>query len=90
MRAVGAGNMAIRLPFILEAATAALVGAGVASGIVLAIKKYVIDTRLAPNYTFIAFVTWDEVLRILPLIFGLGLGTTVLASTLSLQRFLKG
>jgi len=90
MRAVGASNMAIRLPFILEAATAALVGAGVASGIVLAIKKYVIDARLAPNYTFIAFVTWDEVLRILPLIFGLGLGTTVLASALSLQRFLKG
>ena len=90
MRAVGASNMAIRLPFILEALTAAVVGAGFASGVVLALKKYLIDAQLAPNYTFIAFVTWDEVLRILPLMFGLGAATTILASSVTLRRYLKG
>ena len=90
MRAVGASNMSIRLPFILEAVVAAVFGAGLASGVVLAVKHYLIDLRLAPNYTFIAFVTWDEVIAILPWIFGVGLATTVLASSLSLRRYLKG
>ena len=90
MRAVGASNMAIRLPFILQSVIAALAGAGIATGVVLAIKKYLIDQRLAPNYTFIAFVTWDEVVQILPLIFAVGVVTTVLASSVSLRRYLKG
>ena len=90
MRAVGASNMSIRLPFILEAVVAAVFGAGLASGVVLAVKHYLIDLRLAPSYTFIAFVTWDEVIAILPLIFSVGLATTVLASSLSLRRYLKG
>ena len=90
MRAVGASNMSIRLPFILEAVVASVVGAGLASGVVLAVKQYLIDERMAPNYTFIAFVTWEEVLAILPWIFGVGIATTVLASSLSLRRYLKG
>jgi cell division transport system permease protein len=82
--------MSIRLPFILEAVVAAVFGAGLASGVVLAVKHYLIDQRLASNYSFIAFVTWDEVIAILPWIFGVGLATTVLASSLSLRRYLKG
>ena len=90
MRAVGASNMSIRLPFILEALTAAVFGAGLASVGVLAIKKYFIDAHLAPNYTFIAFVTWDEVITIIPWLFLIGVLTTVLSSSVALRRYLRG
>ncbi len=90
MRSVGASNMSIRLPFILEAVTAAVLGAGVAAGIMLGLKQYVIDQRLAPSMSYIAFVTWDDVLAVLPWLFAAGVGTTVLAASFTLRRYLRG
>lgn len=90
MRSVGASNSTIRLPFILEAATAAILGAAISSGAVVAVKYFLIDQRLAPTYTFIAFVTWEEVLLILPWLFGVGLLSTILAAFATLRRYLKG
>jgi cell division transport system permease protein len=66
MRSVGASNMSIRLPFILEAAVAAIIGSTLATAGILASKYWLIDARLAPNLTFIPFVTWSEVLAIVP------------------------
>ncbi|MEI7442332.1 MAG: permease-like cell division protein FtsX [Actinomycetes bacterium] len=90
MRSVGASNMSIRLPFIVEAIFAAAMGAALASGMLLAVKRYVIDQRLAPNISYIPFVTWHEVLAILPWLFGAGVGITVLASSFTLRRYLRG
>ncbi|NBU31700.1 MAG: ABC transporter permease [Actinobacteria bacterium] len=90
MRSVGASNMSIRLPFIAEAIFAAIVGATLAAGLLMAVKKYVIDDRLAPNISYVPFVTWQEVLGILPWLFGAGIGITVLASTVTLRRYLRG
>ena len=90
MRSVGASNMAIRLPFILEAAVAALIGSTLAAAGILASKYWLIDGRLAPNLTFIPFVTWTEVLIIVPILYLVGVGTTVLAASISLRRYLKG
>lgn len=90
MRSVGASNMSIRLPFILEAAVAALLGSTLATAGILASKFWLIDARLAPNLTFIPFVTWNEVLVIVPVLYLVGLGTTVLAASVTLRRYLKG
>lgn len=90
MRSVGASNMSIRLPFIAEAIFAAALGAAVASGMLLAVKHFVIDQRLAPNLSYIPFVTWQELLAILPWLFGAGIGITVLASSFTLRRYLRG
>jgi cell division transport system permease protein len=90
MRAVGASNMSIRLPFILEAAVASTIGATLASGGLLAAKYWVIDAKLAPNLTFIPFVTWSEVWAIIPWLYLVGVGITVLASSVTLRRYLKG
>lgn len=90
MRSVGASNMSIRLPFIAEAALAAVVGGLLSSGVIIAVKHFLVDQRLAPNYTFIAFVTWDDVYQIIPWLFALGLGVTIIASSISLRRFLRG
>ena len=90
MRSVGASNMSIRLPFILEAAVAAILGSTMATAGILAAKYWVIDARLAPNLTFIPFVTWTEVLGIIPWLYLIGVGTTVLASSVTLRRYLRG
>lgn len=90
MRSVGASNMSIRLPFIAEAIFAATIGASLAAGLLLAVKQYVIDERLAPNISYIPFVTWQEVIEILPWLYGAGVGITVLAATITLRRYLKG
>jgi cell division transport system permease protein len=90
MRSVGASNMAIRLPFILEAAVAATIGSTLATAGILASKYWLIDAKLAPNLTFIPFVTWNEVLAIVPVLYGVGIGTTVLASSVTLRRYLRG
>ena len=90
MRSVGASNMSIRLPFILEAAIAAIFASVLASSALVAVKYFVIDERLAPSISYIPFVTWDEVLRILPILFGVGIGVTVLAASVTLRRYLRG
>jgi cell division transport system permease protein len=90
MRSVGASNMSIRLPFILEAAVAAIVGSTLATAGILASKHWLIDAKLAPNLTFIPFVTWSEVLAIVPMLYLVGVGTTVLAASVTLRRYLKG
>jgi cell division transport system permease protein len=90
MRSVGASNMAIRLPFILEAAVAATIGSTLATAGILASKYWLIDAKLAPNLTFIPFVTWNEVLAIVPVLYLVGVGTTVLASSVTLRRYLRG
>jgi len=90
MRSVGASNMSIRLPFILEAAVAAMLGSTLATAGILASKYWLIDARLAPNLTFIPFVTWNEVLVIVPVLYLVGLGITILAASVTLRRYLKG
>lgn len=90
MRSVGASNMSIRLPFILEAAVAAVIGSTLATAGILASKYWLIDAKLAPNLTFIPFVTWNEVLAIIPMLYLVGVGTTVLAASITLRRYLKG
>jgi cell division transport system permease protein len=90
MRSVGASNMSIRLPFILEAAVAAVIGSTLATAGILASKHWLIDAKLAPNLTFIPFVTWSEVLAIIPMLYLVGVGTTVLAASVTLRRYLKG
>ena len=90
MRSVGASNMSIRLPFILEAAVAAILGSTLATAGILASKYWLIDAKLAPNLTFIPFVTWNEVLAIVPVLYLVGVGTTVLAASVTLRRYLKG
>ncbi|MEJ6493428.1 MAG: permease-like cell division protein FtsX [Actinomycetes bacterium] len=89
-RSVGASNVSIRLPFILEAAVAAVIGSTLATAGILAAKYWVIDARLAPNLTFIPFINWDEVLAIVPVLFLVGVGITVFAASITLRRYLKG
>jgi cell division transport system permease protein len=89
MRLVGASNWYVRLPFVAEAAIAAAIGAAVATGVLAGLKHFGIDQRLAPEYQFTSFVGWDAVWGIVPLVFFVGVGISVLAAAATLRRHLR-
>ena len=89
MRLVGASNLYIQLPFLLEGVLAGLVGAALASGALVALKKFLIDDQLRPAFQFTAFVGWDDVLAILPWLFLTGALLAGLSSFVTLRRHLR-
>jgi cell division transport system permease protein len=89
MRLVGASNFYIQLPFLLEAALAAALGATLAIAGLAATKAVVIDQILAPSFQFTAFVGWDAVLAIAPVLLATGILLAVLAAFLTLRKYLR-
>ncbi len=89
MRLVGASNLYIQLPFLLEGVLAGLVGAAFASGALVALKKLLIDDQLKPTFEFTAFVGWNDVLSILPVLFATGALLAGLSSFVTLRRHLR-
>ena len=89
MRLVGASNLYIQLPFLLEGVLAGLVGAAFASGALVALKEFLIDRQLRPTFEFTAFVGWDDVLAILPILFLTGALLAGLSSFVTLRRHLR-
>jgi len=89
MRLVGASNFYIQLPFLLEAAIAAAVGALLATGGIILVKSLVVDNVLAPAFQFTAFIGWDAVVGIIPLLFLVGMGLAVLAAFFTLRKYMR-
>ena len=89
MRLVGASNLYIQLPFLLEGVLAGLVGAAIASGALVALKSVLIDGQLKPTFEFTAFVGWGDVLSILPVLFLTGALLAGLSSFVTLRRHLR-
>jgi cell division transport system permease protein len=89
MRLVGASNFYIQLPFLLEASIAAAVGALLAiSGLVLT-KIFLVDQVLAPSFQFTAFIGWDAILAVAPIVFVTGVGLAALAAFFTLRKYLR-
>jgi cell division transport system permease protein len=89
MRLVGASNFYIQLPFLLEAAIAAGIGAIIAIGTLIFTKGFLIDQVLAPSFQFTAFVGWDSVLTIAPIMLLTGIGLAGLAAFFTLRKYLR-
>ena len=89
MRLVGASNFYIQLPFLLEAAVAAGIGAILAVVGLVFVKIIVIDQVLAPSFQFTAFVGWDAVLAIAPLLILVGVGLAAIAAFFTLRKYLR-
>lgn len=89
MRLVGASNFYIQLPFLLEAAFAAGAGAILAIGTLVLTKAVVIDGVLAPSFQFTAFVGWDAVVAIAPLMLITGVLLAGLAAFFTLRKYLR-
>jgi cell division transport system permease protein len=89
MRLVGASNLYIQLPFLLEGVLAGIVGAAFATGALAAVKVLLIDGQLRPTFTFTAFIGWDDVLATVPWLFLTGVLLAGLSSFVTLRRHLR-
>lgn len=89
MRLVGASNFFIQLPFMLEGAIAALLGAALATtGLWLGVR-YLIEDWLADSLTWVNFVNTTDVLTIAPLLILIGIVLAGVSSLVSLSRYTK-
>jgi len=88
MKLVGASSWSIQLPFLLEGVISAVIGWGLATGL-LSLLKSVIDSKVAPLLTFTNFFGWGEVWIASGWLLLTGLGVSVLASLVTLRRYLK-
>jgi cell division transport system permease protein len=90
MRLVGASNFYIQLPFILEGAIAGLIGAVLASLGLLAVQFFLVENELRPSFgRIMAFVGWDSMVVIVPIVIIVGVAMSSLASFLTLRRYLR-
>lgn len=91
MRLVGASSFYIQMPFIMEAAFAGLVGAGLACGMLLGGRYFMIDSglKLQEKIPLVSFLGWDSVVQVLPLVLLIGVVMPALAAFVALRRYLK-
>jgi len=89
MRLVGASNFYIQLPFLLEAAFAATIGALVAIGLLASLKAVLVDGVLTPSFQFTAFVGWDVWAQVSVVVFVTGVALASVAALLTLRRYLR-
>jgi len=88
MKLVGATSLSIQLPFLLEGVISAIIGWAIATGLLAALKS-VIDSRVAPLLSFTKFFGWGEVWISSAYLLAMGLAVSILASVLTLRRYLK-
>jgi cell division transport system permease protein len=88
MKLVGATSLSIQLPFLMEGIISAILGWGIATGLLAGLKS-VIDSKVAPLLTFTKFFGWGEVWVASGYLLATGLVVSIFASVLTLRRYLK-
>jgi cell division transport system permease protein len=89
MRLVGASNLYIQLPFLLEGVLVGLVGAAFAAVGLAVLKAVLVDRLLKPMLQFTRFVGWADVFAVIPWLFVIGVALTGISSFLTLRRHLR-
>lgn len=88
MRLVGASNLYIQLPFLLEGAVEGAIGGLLAVGLLALTKKFVID-QLRDSIPFTSWIGWSEIVSVIPFVMLAGIALSVVASFVSLRRYLR-
>jgi cell division transport system permease protein len=88
MKLVGASSWSIQLPFLLEGVISAIVGWGLATGLLAGLKS-VVDSKVAPLLSFTNFFGWGEVWVASAYLLATGLFVSTVASVVTLRRYLK-
>jgi cell division transport system permease protein len=91
MRLVGASSFYIQMPFIMEAAFAGLVGAGLACVMLLGGRYFLIDAglHLQQKIPLVSFLGWGSVVRELPVVLLVGALMPACAAFVALRRYLR-
>jgi cell division transport system permease protein len=88
MRLVGASNLYIQLPFLLEGAVEGAIGGLLAVGLLALTKVFVID-QLRDSIKFTTWIGWPAIVSVIPLVMLAGVALSVIASFISLRRYLR-
>ena len=89
MRLVGASNRFIQTPFVLEGIVAAALGAALASVAVWSIVRFFVQGYLTEELPTTVFVTSADAFATMPFLFATGIGLAVVASYISITRYLR-
>ena len=88
MRLVGASNLYIQLPFVLEGALAGLVGA-IAAGALMVLLVYLLVHRIAPAFPFTNFIGMGSAVTISLALVVIGVTLSVVTSFVALRRYMR-
>jgi cell division transport system permease protein len=89
MRLVGASNLFIQLPFMLEGAIAATIGAALSVAGLWFGVHYLVEDWLASSVSFIRYVGTDDVWTIAPALVVVAIGLATISSVVTLSRYTK-
>ena len=89
MRYVGASNLFIQAPFMIEGALAALVGAAFAIGTLFAGVHFIVQGWMAPAFKWTNFIGMGEVAIMTPILVLAAVALAVIASAFSLAKYTK-
>ena len=89
MRLVGASNLFVQLPFLLEGAISAILGSALAvAGLWLGVR-YLITDWLEQSVGWMSMVTTTHVLQVAPLLVVIAVGLAVVSSVVTLNRYTR-
>jgi cell division transport system permease protein len=89
MRLVGASNLYIQLPFLLEGVLAGALGGLVASALCALGQSFVINSRLRESIKFTPFVGWGQFQVLVPVLIVTGVALSGIASFVTLRKYLR-
>ncbi len=89
MRMVGASNLFIQLPFMLEGAIAATIGAALSVAGLWAGVRYLVSDWLGGQVAWIPYVTTNEVWQIAPFLVVAAVVLAAISSLVTLSRYTK-
>lgn len=89
MRLVGASNLFVQLPFMLEGAISAVVGSLLAVGGLLLGVKYLVNDWLRQSVDWVAYVDVGDVLTLAPLLVGIAVLLAAVSSVVTLNRYTR-
>lgn len=89
MRLVGASNLFIQLPFMLEGAIAATIGAALSVAGLWFGVKYLVEDWLAQSVRFVQYIGTDAVWTIAPALLVIAIGLATVSSVVTLSRYTR-
>lgn len=89
MRLVGASNLFIQLPFMLEGAIAATIGAGLSVAGLWFGVRYLVEDWLAQSVRFIPYVGTEAVWTVAPILLVVAIALAAISSVVTLSRYTK-
>jgi cell division transport system permease protein len=89
MRLVGASNRFIETPFILEGVLAALIGAALAAGAIVALVQFFVQGYLAKVAPALVTIGLGDALVVAPILLVVGAGLAALSASVAIRRYLK-